>query len=122
MKSVFIAGSRRFFDEIEETISLLKANEIDVQTAGKWDKSQEDTPKSEKEALLRAFRRIDKLDILYVFSEDGYIGKTVAMEIAYAYSKGKEIISSSRIDDFSAQGLVSRVLETKELLEFITKD
>ena len=119
MKSVFIAGSRKFFDEIENTVSFLKADGIDVKTAGKWDKTKEDTPESEKEALLRAFKEIDKSDVLFVFSEDGYIGKTVAMEIGYAYSKGKEIISSSKIDDFSAQGLVSKVMGTKKLLDFV---
>ncbi len=119
MKSVFVAGSRKFFDKIEEAVAFLKGKGIAVQTAGKWDDSNEDTPESERDALLRAFRGIDESDVLYVFSGDGYIGRTVAMEIAYAYSKGKEIISSSKIDDFSAQGLVSKVIGTEKLLEFV---
>ena len=58
MKSVFIAGSRKFFEEIEKVVQLCKENNIKATTAEK-NKIQEDTLESEKSALLRAFQKID---------------------------------------------------------------
>lgn len=118
MKSVFIAGSRKFYEEIEKLVQQLKENKIEVATAGKLDNKQKDTLKSEKTALLNAFQKIDKFDIAYIYSKNGYIGKTVAMEIAYAYAKNKELISSHKIDEFSAQALVFKIMSFEELIEY----
>ncbi len=41
------------------------------------------------------------------------------MEISYAYSRGKEIVSSERIEELSAQGLVSRILPPERLLAYL---
>ena len=118
MKSVFITGSRKFYEEIEKLVQRLRNNQIKVATAGKWDNTQKDTLESEKTALLNAFQKIDEFDVVYIYSKNGYIGKTVAMEIAYAYAKNKELISSHKIDEFSAQALVSKIMNTEELIEF----
>ena len=117
MKSVFIAGSRKFYEEIEKLVQRLKHNKIKVATAGKWDNKQKDTLESEKTALLNAFQKIDEFDICYIYSQDGYVGKTVAMEIAYAYAKGKELISSHKIEEFSAQALISKIMNSEELIK-----
>ena len=73
---------------------------------------------TEKQALLNAFQRIEDSDIVYIYSREGYIGKTVAMEIAYAYAKHKEIISSHKIEELSAQALVYKIMDSKKLIEF----
>jgi 2-phosphoglycerate kinase len=117
MRSVFIAGSRRFALEIKELFELCKKNRIKATTGGKI-LNRKDTFKSERDALLRAFRNIDKSNIVYVISSKGYVGRTVALEIAYAFSKNKEIISSEIIEDFSARALVSRIMNQKELIRY----
>ena len=118
MKSVFIAGSRKFFDDIEKSVLVLKNNNINVATAGKWDKTQKDTPKSEKSALLKAFKEIDRSDIVYIYAVKGHIGKTVAMEIAYAYARKKELIALHEIEDFSVQALIYKIMNLNELIEY----
>lgn len=118
MKSVFVAGSRKFYEEIEKLVQELEDNGIKAATAGKQDNKHGDTLESEKTALLNAFQKIDESDICYIYSKDGYIGKTVAMEIAYAYAKDKELISSYEIDEFSAQALVSSVMNPEELIKY----
>ena len=118
MKSIFLAGSRKFFDELETIKKNLKKENIRVETAGKWDKNTPDTLESEKNALLRAFKMIDESDILYVIAKDGYVGKTVCMEIAYAYAKNKEIISSNEINEYSAKALITKIKTPKELIEY----
>ena len=117
MKSVFIAGSRKFFEEIEDLIHVLKQNKINVKTAGKGTMAG-DTLETEKMALLTAFKNIMESNVCYVYSKDGYIGKTVAMEIAYAYARKKEIISSHKIDELSAQALVSKIIKPEKLAKY----
>ncbi len=118
MKSVFIAGSRKFYSEIENLVQLLKSKGIEAKTAGKWESSQQDTLESEKSALLRAFHVIENSDLVYIYSKGGYIGKTVALEIAYSYARNKTIISSETIEDFSAHALVSSILTPENLAEY----
>jgi len=118
VKSIFIAGSRKFYEEINKLVQQLKDNKIKVATAGKWDNKQKDTLESEKMALLNAFKKIGEYDICYIYSKNGYIGKTVAMEIAYAYAKKKELISSHRIEEFSAQALISKIMDSEGLVKY----
>jgi hypothetical protein len=118
MKSIFVAGSRKFHSEIEKFLQACEKNGIKAQHAGKWEGGS-DTFESESKALLTAFGRIESSDILYIFSGGGYIGKTVALEIAYAYAKAKEIISTEEIEDFSARALVSKTLSPEKLIEYI---
>ncbi len=117
MKSVFIAGSRKFFGDVDKLVDLMTENKIKVSTAGKI--AQKDIPKGEKSALARAFQRINESDVLYIVAKDGYIGKTVALEIAYAFANKKEIISSEIIGEFSARALVSKVMGFEELAEYV---
>jgi hypothetical protein len=112
---VFVAGSRKFFRDIENFIALCRKNGIKASNAGK--PSGPDTFESEKAALLRAFRRIDKSDAVYVIANGGYIGKTVALEIAYAFAKKKLVVSSETIEDFSARSLVSKVMAAGKFIE-----
>jgi hypothetical protein len=118
MKSVFVACSRKFFNGGEEVIRLCRDNGIRAANAGKLP-DHDDTFESEKSALIEAFRRIDSSEILYVVARNGYIGKTVAIEIAYAFAKGKEIVSSEELEELSARSLISGVMKPGELIEHI---
>ena len=60
--------------------------------------------------------------MLYVVANNGYTGKTVALEIAYAFAKGKEIISSEELEDFSTKSLISKVIKPEELVEFTKRE
>jgi len=117
MKSIFVAGSRKFFQDVEKFIELCKENNIEAANAGKVT-DEEDSYESEKAALFGAFELIDKSYILYIIANDGYIGKTVALEIAYAFAKGKEIISSEELEDFSVRALVSKIMKLKEMIKY----
>lgn len=81
-----------------------------METAEKLEAREKDTLESEKKALLEAFRMIDASDFVYVYAKGGYIGKTVAMEIAYAHARGKVVVSSEEIGELSARALVARVV------------
>ena len=118
MKSVFVAGSRDFYVEMEELIQRLNENSINATTAGKSKDKHKDTSESEQNSLLNAFRKIDESDVCYVFSKGGYVGRTVSKEITYAHAKEKEIISSEKIEGLFVTVLVSKIMNEEELIKY----
>ena len=117
MKSLYIAGSRKFFDDIEKLAELCVGNDIKVSTPKKG--FDDAGFEGEKEALFRAFELIDIAEVVFVFAKGGYVGKTVAMEISYAYARNKEIISLEEIEEFSARAIVNKVMNAEELIEYV---
>ena len=113
---IFIAGSRKFYDEIEHLKDELNERGVEAETSGKWESTQEDTLENQRDALLRAFETIDAADVLYILAKDGYVGKTVAMEAAYAHARGVTITSSEPVEELSVRGLVDEVVPVKEFL------
>lgn len=116
MKSVFIAGSRKFYNEINQLAAILQDHNIKVLKAGK---SLDD--KFEKKATKRALERIAKSDILYVFANEGYSGTTVRGEIAFAHAASKEIISSCALNDYIAKSWVHKTMPVSDLIKYCSK-
>jgi len=114
---IFIAGSRKFHNEIQKLQRVLKKKGIYASTAGECDSKVKDTSASEKKALLKAFKEINTSKIIYIYAKEGYIGKTVSMEIAYAYAKNKKIISSEKISELSAKALIKKVQNTEDFIK-----
>ncbi len=112
MKTVFLAGSRKFFREIEEVKYLLEKEGIHVL---KGRDSKED------EEALYMFQRIDQSDIIYVVSIGGYVGRTAAEEIDYAFGKGKEIFSSEHVSD-NFRHSIQKTISPAELADYIKRN
>lgn len=80
---------------------------------------EEDKLEEARRMALEHLERIDNADVVYIISPNGYVGKSVCMEVGYAYAKGKPIYSSEKIDDFSIMSLVSQILSEDELIQII---
>lgn len=115
MRILYIASSRKFYRQVEELVQELKKKNIVGLTPMKVENANDFA--SEKKALLTAFEMIENADAMYVVAPDGYVGKAVAMEMAFAYAKGKQIISSEEIVELSARALVSEIRSLKQLLD-----
>ena len=119
MKSVFVVGSRKFYQQIKDAVRKLKRNNIPAAAVvGKWNGEKGETLEGESAAIQSAFREIDECDVVYVFSKDGYIGNSVSVEIAYAYARRKELIAMHDIKDKCVQTLVPRVMGCLELIKY----
>lgn len=107
---IYIAGSQKYLLQIRQLISNLQnAGKTVVSTLTK------DTL-TEKEALELSFQMIQSADMVYVFAKDGYVGKTVSLEMGYAHALGKQIVSSEIIQDESIQSIVNDVKKPEDLL------
>lgn len=120
MKAVFVASSRRYYDDVKKIKE--KLDELNVKgfypyfdfNADSLEKDEE----AKKKVTLAHFPEIDKVDVIYIYAKDGYVGYSVTIEAAYAYAKGKEVISSEPIKEPAVKALVSRVMTMEEFVTY----
>ncbi len=68
-----------------------------------------------KRLTLEHFATVDETPILYVLCPEGYVGRSVTLEIDYAYAKGKHIFFSELTNDQVLDALSSGVIPTTEI-------
>jgi len=109
MKKLYVCGSFRFKREMEELEHKLKEENIQFQIS----KEMNDY------GILGCLKKVDDADIVYVVDPRGYVGKSVSVDIGYAYAKNKSIYVMHSVDDPPIMKLVNDVLSPKALIGFI---
>ncbi len=104
---VFFAGSRKFSRELLAVKA--QCEQLGVETLKGRDENETDFEKM--------FQRIEEADVVYVVAVNGYIGKTVALEIGFAYAKEKEIIASEKINE-EINVLISKTMDFAEFAKY----
>lgn len=95
--------------EIEELEHQLKKNGIIYETSKKMN----------SRGILGCLEKIDNADIVYVVNPGGYVGKSVSVDLGYAYAKHKTIVVMNPVDDPPIMNLTNGVLSPKALVEFL---
>ena len=99
MKTVTICGSMRFKKEMQKIAFLLEIKHNMNVLQCVYNVDDVDITPMEQAALENAhYRRIELSDGIYVVDLQGYIGDQVSKEIAFAKSKGKEVIFHSEYE------------------------
>jgi hypothetical protein len=111
MKRLYVCGSFRFTREMEELERGLKEENIEYQISRKLD----------SRGILGCLKKIDDADVVYVVDPEGYVGKSVSVDIGYAYAKKKLIYVMHRGDDPPVMDLISGVLSPKALVALLKK-
>lgn len=75
--------------------------------------------KKSSRGITGCLEKIDEADIVYVVNPDGYVGRSVCIDIGYAHAKGKPICCMHSIDDPPVMDLVNEVLSFEELIDFL---
>lgn len=123
MKTVLVSSSSKFANQWEKIKLILEKEGIKVFLPS--DVTYDTPEKQIKDASLKRkvmgeyFKIIDKSDVFYLLTPNGYNGISSAVEAGYAYAKGKEIISSEEVIDIGIKPLVSKVLKPKELANYL---
>ncbi|MBS7619664.1 nucleotide pyrophosphohydrolase [Candidatus Bathyarchaeota archaeon] len=112
MKSVYVCGSFKFLSQIEELENMLTKENIVFMVSKSLD----------AHGILRCLERIDQADVVYVVNPKGYVGKSVSLDIGYAYAKNKPIYVMHSIDDPPVMSLIKSVLSFNELIRFLKHD
>jgi nucleoside 2-deoxyribosyltransferase len=69
--------------------------------------------------ILGCLEKIDKADVVYVVNPHGYVGRSVCIDIGYAYAKGKPIYSMYPVDDPPIMSMVKGALSFEELINLL---
>jgi hypothetical protein len=109
MKSLYVCGSFKFKREMEGLERKLKEEKIQFQMSKEID----------SRGILGCLKKIDNADVVYVVNPQGYIGKSVSVDIGYTYAKNKSIYVMHPVDDPPIMKLVTGVLSQKALVDFL---
>lgn len=112
MKRLYVCGSFRFTREMEELEGKLKGENIEYQISKKMD----------SRGILGCLKKIDDADVVYIVDPEGYVGKSVSVDIGYAYAKNKSIYDMHPVDDPPVMDLINGVLPPKALIDFLKED
>ena len=111
MKKLYVCGSFRFTREMEELENRLKQENIQYQISKRTD----------SRGILGCLKKIDDADVVYIVDPEGYVGKSVSVDIGYAYARNKPIYVMHSVDDPPVMGLVNAVLSPKSLIEILKR-
>jgi nucleoside 2-deoxyribosyltransferase len=97
--------------EMERLECKLKDENIQFQVSKEMD----------SRGILGCLKKIDDADVVYIVNPKGYIGKSVSIDIGYAYAKNKSIYAMHQVNDPPVMDLVNAVLSPKAFIEFLKK-
>jgi nucleoside 2-deoxyribosyltransferase len=109
MKTLYVCGSFKFIRKMNELERELKKENIEFMML----------KKKSSRGIIGCLEKIDEADVVYVVNPDGYVGKSVCVDIGYAYAKGKPIYVMYPIDDPQVMGMVNGALSFEELIDLL---
>jgi hypothetical protein len=112
MKRVYVCGSFRFLDKIEELEKRLRKENIECVVSKTRD----------ARGFLGCLEKIDDADVVYVVNPEGYVGKSVCLDIGYAYAKNKQIFVMNSVDDPPLMELTDGTLSFEETVSLLRKE
>jgi hypothetical protein len=112
VKRVYVCGSFRFLDRMRDVVETLKKENIPCEVSEKADARE----------ITACLEKIDNADIVYVVDPDAYVGKSVCVDIGYAYAKRKQILAKCPVNDPPLAKIISGVLSPAELAKLVKKD
>jgi nucleoside 2-deoxyribosyltransferase len=111
MRKLYVCGSFRFVQQMKELEGKLKGENIEYQISKEID----------ERGILGCLAKIDEADVVYVVNPGGYVGRSVCVDIGYAYARNKPIYAMHSVDDPSVMGLMQGVLSFEELIDFLKR-
>jgi hypothetical protein len=112
MKRLYVCGSFRFQCEIEKLERKLEKNNI----------AHNILKSKNSHGILGCLRKINDSDIIYVVNPDGYVGKSVCVDIGYAHAKNKQIYAMCPIDDPPVENLINGIMTLDALIDLLKAD
>jgi hypothetical protein len=109
--AVFIATSKRFCDEAQQIVNLIKDCGVTVHHPYFHfnPKTVDADSDFKSNVTLQHLSEINDSELFYALLPGGYIGCRVTIELTYAYAKGKKIFVSEEPAEFAVRPMVSEI-------------
>ena len=116
--TVFVATSKRFYEEAQDLVNRLKNAGVKVYHPYFHLDPTEVVGDAELKSKVTSehFPEIEESDIFYALLPGGYIGCSVTIELTYAYAKGKKILVSEAPEEFAVRSMVSDICNPRQFL------
>jgi nucleoside 2-deoxyribosyltransferase len=116
--TVFVATSKRFYEEAMELVNRLKNAGVKVyHPYFHLDPTEVDADAELKSKVTSEhFPEIEESDIFYALLPGGYIGCSVTIELTYAYARGKKILVSEAPQEFAVRSMVSDICSPQQFI------
>jgi hypothetical protein len=111
MKKLYVCGSYKFEREMDNLASKLAERSVAYEIS-----------KKNNRGILGCLSKIDDSDVVYIVNPEGYVGKSVSVDIGYAYAKNKRIYAMCPVTDPPVAGLISGVVTPDALIDLIKSD
>jgi len=109
VKRVYICGSFEFISKIAKLKELLQSENLEFVVSENFD----------FRGILGCLEKIDRAEVVYVVNPEGYVGKSVSVDIGYAHARNKLIYVMHPIDDPPVMSFVNGVLSFEELINLL---
>ena len=122
VKTITICSSSKFYATARLAAEQLKKNGVNVFTP-KFEFSEEVVTVSpeEKIFLTRDFlSKIHRSDAVYVIDEAGYTGRSVCIEVGYAFGAGKIVLLSEPATESAIMALADAVVSVNDIATVLT--
>ena len=112
-----VSASLKYREEIRKLVGQAKALGIEALFPNLDFGLNKDelTPEVISRLTREHFAAIDQSSVLYVLCPEGYVGRSVTLEIGYAHAKGKRIYFSEPTNDLVLDALSSGVIPVTEI-------
>jgi len=109
MKRVYVCGSFKFARQIQELEARLREEGIEYTSADR----------SDVRGIEGCLEKIDEADIVYVVNPEGYVGKSVSIDIGYAFGRNKPVYLMCETSDPPIMDLVEGIASFEKLIGLI---
>uniref|UniRef100_UPI000B273D4B nucleoside 2-deoxyribosyltransferase n=1 Tax=Vibrio sonorensis TaxID=1004316 RepID=UPI000B273D4B len=108
-KSVYLAGSFKNLDRMHAVFETLVSMDIEVTISDPLQSG----------GIDGCLCRIKEADVTYILNFDGYVGKSVALDIGFALGLGKPVFALEPISDPDITHLLAGVTAPEEIAKLL---
>jgi nucleoside 2-deoxyribosyltransferase len=120
MADIVLSSSSRFYPIVISLRDALAASGLDVLTPDLEFVTRTVTPEEKRDLTLAFFKKIERSKVVCLVTDDtGYVGRSVSMEVGFAFARGIPIVSLEQIEDAAIAALCTRLLSVDALEKFV---
>lgn len=120
MKDIVLSASSRFYPIVVALRDELVSANISVFTPDLEFVTKIVTAEQKRKLTTDFFEKIENSRVFCVVTdESGYVGRSVSMEVGFAYAKGRPIVCLQEVEDPAIRGLCTKLKGVTDLIDFV---